>query len=222
MTCPHAAGSAVDVDATIRGVEHVEIDVHVDARQQHRLDRLQRGPGARERLGRHVRDPRLAQARALVLVEVAGAREHDRLLGNRPCAGQGCAHRAPGSAREDGQAHAVEVAEHRRLGRVEVRVRVEPDDSRCRLGEAGHHTDRCEAAARQDDREGAVLARGPDPLLYLPHQIEACVDLAREAPLELHRLRLDRATGRARRLGGARLEQPFRPRPTPSRSRPSS
>ena len=113
MTCPHAAGSAVGVDATIRGVEHVEIDVHVDARRQHRLDRLQQRPGARERLGRHVRDPRLRRARALVLVEVAGAREHDRPW-------EPALRRAGLRASRLRQAHAVEVAEHRRR-----RVRVD-------------------------------------------------------------------------------------------------
>jgi hypothetical protein len=71
-------------------------------------------------------------------------------------------------------------------------VRVEPDDARRRFVEARRHAHRGVAAARQDDREGAVVARGTHALGDLAHEVEARIDLAREAPLEQHGLGLDR------------------------------
>ena len=196
----------MQVEAARLGIEAVD-------RIEQRLGRPQ---AARLDAAAHVGlvDPHLLQ-----LVEVAGAYEQGRLLRHWPRAGDARDHLLPGAAGQHRQAHAVEVALDRGLGGVEVRVGVEVEDARRGLVEAGHAPDRREAAAaREDDREGAVVSRGADALGDHAHQLEARVVLARaaafvEVPVELQQLEADLGSRRAQRILRTRFQQPLRPAP---------
>ena len=113
---PPAAGNCAGRTAR---VEHVEVEMDVD------LVALER---AGELVGWRRADARALELHALAAVEVAHA-GHDHARGIEHAVAEP---RVPAPA-GGGEAHTAEEAARRRVGRVEVAVRVEPGDARRRV-----------------------------------------------------------------------------------------
>ena len=161
------------------------------------------------------RDLRVVEPLLLALVEVPRAGQHDGGLGDRPGSRHLGAHRPPGPAGQDRQAHAVEVAEDRRLRGVEVAVGVEPHDAGRRLAQPRDHAHGGEAAPGQHDGERALADGRGDARRHLADQVEARVDLAAVGPGELEQLRADPPAVSSQRTVRAAFEQPLGPAPHP-------
>jgi hypothetical protein len=110
-------------------IEHVEIECDVH--------RVHPGEGSLER----VVDPRLVQVAPLRRVEVACAHERDVLGGDDAV------------VEEHPQRHAPEIPGGRRRRRVQVTVRIEPDDGEAATtsGEAAHGSDVRATTAAEDE-----------------------------------------------------------------------
>jgi hypothetical protein len=157
-------------------VEDVEVDVQVDPRRSRR-DRPHR-PGEPAQLRRpQVRDRRRLEPCDLGRVEAPRPRQDDGILAHGAGAGHRAEHALPRATRQHRETHPVEVALGRRLGAVEVRVRVEPDHARVGLPQPGHHADSGEAAPGEDDWKLAGGHRGAHLLGHAPDQLEAGVHL---------------------------------------------
>ena len=107
-----AARSVVHVDRRDRLVEHVQVEVQVDAGRL----RLERTHGVeqcvrrRHPLGPDLGDVAGGKPHLLRRLEVACPGQHHRRLRHRPCARHGGMQRLPGIAGEHRQPHPVEVA----------------------------------------------------------------------------------------------------------------
>ncbi len=114
-------------------------------------------------------DAGLPDERALGSVERPHAEQGRRAPGRpRAAARPGCAKASPASAERGSERHAVDVPGRAGLGRVEVAVRVDPDDAAGLPGrgaEAGERPERDRVVAAEDERERPVgddvVARAP-------------------------------------------------------------
>ena len=119
-----AEGHGVREAGERRRVEHIEVDVHVDAPRAGRLESADDDGRVGEVLDGQHRDPVLVDEALLLVVDRADAAEHES-IGRDACVGIEC-EPVGALARDRPQGHSTEPARWGGLGGVEIGVRVEP------------------------------------------------------------------------------------------------
>ncbi len=167
------------------GVEHVEVDVQIDAANTSR----QRVEGCRQRCARAALDDRargdpgdvrVLDAAPLLRVEIARAQQQHVSLRHGHKAGDRSGDRAPAVAHGDREPHAVDEPGGRGFGRVEVAVGVEPEDADRIGAEPGERAEAAVAVARQYEGCAPFAYRLAYPRGQDAVQLEGGADLHRE------------------------------------------
>src|SRR5688500_4788354 len=94
-------------------------------------------------------------------------------------------HRAPSPAQRGGERHPVEVTGLGRLGRIQIAMRVEPDDARARA-DTRERAQACMTVAREHDRDAAGFPYRPHRARNGGVDLDALLDLVRGAERRLY------------------------------------
>jgi hypothetical protein len=133
------------------------------------------------------------------------------MLRHRTVARNRLAEGIPACACEDCEAHSVGEPARRGLGRVEVRVRIEPDDPEVGA-EPCHDSERAKAVPGEHERKGPSRYGARNVLRHQAGGREQGGDLVR-LTIEADALDLDLVTVGPQHALCTRVEEPVRPRP---------